>query len=396
MASKKDISKERNQGSVDSKPQKDDASPKTKKAAPTKSKAGHEHAAAKKEKLQHDAKDSSLKAKKTHNHTHGHAKDAGHGYDRKRIFMSIAAIILIFAVAYAVSSYDQVQPQPAEDAVIAQEGDKVLVDYVGTFQDGEVFDTSYGSVAREAGIYDERRTYSPLGFTLGSGQMIEGFDEAVTGMEEGENKTVTIPPEKAYGMPDPSRIINISTTIDRYMYINRTLEMSVPEFEMSFNATPKEGETYSTQNFEWDFSVVSVGGSTVTLEYAMEEGDVISLPNTPWDAVVTSKNSTTITLENQLEIGDSINTLFGEAVIDSKDEEGYHLPLDAHEGQEIQTMYGPARVTAVYDDTLTIDMNPKTAGKTLVFEISLVEVLKDIPETENEDLAGDVFNTTLK
>lgn len=64
-------------------------------------------------------------------------------------------------------------------------GDKVKVHYTGRLDDGTVFDSSEG---RE-----------PLGFAVGSGQVIVGFDEAVTGMTVGESKVVQIPVEKAYG-----------------------------------------------------------------------------------------------------------------------------------------------------------------------------------------------------
>jgi len=67
----------------------------------------------------------------------------------------------------------------------AKKGDTVEVNYTGMFKNGDVFDTSKGR--------------GPLKFTLGAGQLIQGFEEAVTGMKVGETKTVTIPPEKAYG-----------------------------------------------------------------------------------------------------------------------------------------------------------------------------------------------------
>ncbi len=67
----------------------------------------------------------------------------------------------------------------------AKAGDKVKVHYKGTLEDGSVFDTSEG--------------HDPLEFEVGSGQVIVGFDEAVTGMEIGEKKKVLIPVEKAYG-----------------------------------------------------------------------------------------------------------------------------------------------------------------------------------------------------
>jgi len=67
----------------------------------------------------------------------------------------------------------------------AKEGDIVKVHYTGKLEDGTVFDTS------------EEQT--PLEFTIGSGQIIPGFEQAVVGMEPGETKTATVPPEEAYG-----------------------------------------------------------------------------------------------------------------------------------------------------------------------------------------------------
>lgn len=46
----------------------------------------------------------------------------------------------------------------------------------------------------------------PLSFTVGAGQVIPGFDAAVTGMTVGEKKTVTIPADQAYGQPDPRAV----------------------------------------------------------------------------------------------------------------------------------------------------------------------------------------------
>lgn len=74
----------------------------------------------------------------------------------------------------------------------AKSGDTVNIHYTGTLADGSVFDSSEGR--------------DPLQFTLGSGQVIPGFDIAVTGMTVGEKKTVTIPADQAYGQPDPRAV----------------------------------------------------------------------------------------------------------------------------------------------------------------------------------------------
>ena len=67
----------------------------------------------------------------------------------------------------------------------AKEGDTVKIHYTGTLDDGSQFDSSAGR--------------DPLEFTLGSGQVIPGFDKAVEGMAVGDTKTVNIPAEDAYG-----------------------------------------------------------------------------------------------------------------------------------------------------------------------------------------------------
>jgi len=85
-----------------------------------------------------------------------------------------------------------------EGVVVAEAGDTVSVDYIGAFENGTLFDTSIEAEAKKAGL-PLRPYYSPLEFTVGAGQMIAGFDSAVIGMKEGQEKTVTIPPEKAYG-----------------------------------------------------------------------------------------------------------------------------------------------------------------------------------------------------
>ncbi len=67
----------------------------------------------------------------------------------------------------------------------AKQGDTVQINYTGKLGDGTVFDTSL--------------TRHPLQFTLGKGQLIAGFEQAVLGMSAGEKKTVVVPAEEAYG-----------------------------------------------------------------------------------------------------------------------------------------------------------------------------------------------------
>lgn len=74
-------------------------------------------------------------------------------------------------------------------------GDKIKVHYHGKLTSGETFDSSEG---RE-----------PLEFEVGSGMVIKGFDDGVTGMSVGEKKTINIPADDAYGPRNPEMIIEM-------------------------------------------------------------------------------------------------------------------------------------------------------------------------------------------
>ncbi len=82
----------------------------------------------------------------------------------------------------------------------AKIGDKVKIEYTGTLDDGTVFDSTSEHDA-------------PLEFEIGSGQVIKGFDDAIIGMKEGEEKQISINPVDAYGEHDPTLIQKVPREI---------------------------------------------------------------------------------------------------------------------------------------------------------------------------------------
>ncbi|MCL4166869.1 UNVERIFIED_CONTAM: hypothetical protein GTU68_055668 [Idotea baltica] len=77
----------------------------------------------------------------------------------------------------------------------AKDGDTVSVHYTGTLDDGSQFDSSAGR--------------DPLQFTVGSGQVISGFDEAVRGLSIGESKKARMEAADAYGEHRADMIITV-------------------------------------------------------------------------------------------------------------------------------------------------------------------------------------------
>jgi len=86
----------------------------------------------------------------------------------------------------------KVIPEKKGEKALIKKGNRIKVQYTGTLQDGTIFDKS--------------KEGEPLEFTVGSGQIIPGFDKAVEGMKLNEEKKVTLKTEDAYGKRDETAI----------------------------------------------------------------------------------------------------------------------------------------------------------------------------------------------
>lgn len=78
----------------------------------------------------------------------------------------------------------------ADSGQVSKNGDTLVMNYTGRLENGTVFDSN---------VDPKFNHVEPFVFTLGSGQVIAGWDEGLLGMKVGEKKTLTISPEKGYG-----------------------------------------------------------------------------------------------------------------------------------------------------------------------------------------------------
>ncbi|WP_228527591.1 FKBP-type peptidyl-prolyl cis-trans isomerase [Pararhodonellum marinum] len=109
-------------------------------------------------------------------------------------------------------------------------GDTVYVDYIGKLTNNQIFDTSLDSVARANGIFNPNRTYQPLETIVGSGQVIPGFEYALSIMREGDETTVLIPSIYAYGNSQQGNIPPNSVLVFELDMVEvRSAEMETPE-----------------------------------------------------------------------------------------------------------------------------------------------------------------------
>lgn len=105
--------------------------------------------------------------------------------EKARIFICLLGLLAAFLlIAGCMAS-----------APTATNNDTVKVHYTGTLSDGTIFDSSAEG--------------DPIEFTLGEGEVIPGFENAVLGMAVGEEKTVTIPVDQAYGSYNEELILTV-------------------------------------------------------------------------------------------------------------------------------------------------------------------------------------------
>ena len=108
--------------------------------------------------------------------------------------VNMARLAVIFAVLVLAMSASRAEYLEVEDITVgvgqaAQSGDTIFVHYTGWLATGKKFDSS-----RDRG--------TPFSFRLGSGQVIQGWDRGLIGIQVGGVRRLTIPPDQGYGNRD--------------------------------------------------------------------------------------------------------------------------------------------------------------------------------------------------
>jgi len=119
----------------------------------------------------------------------------------------------------------------------AKLGDTVKVHYTGKLEDGTVFDTSTDS--------------DPLQFTIGEGQIIPGFEQAVVRMNPGESKTIKVPVDEAYGPHREEMVLVVNR--------NQLPADLIPEIGQQLQSRQPDGQTIVV-------TVTDISESSVTVD----------------------------------------------------------------------------------------------------------------------------------
>lgn len=267
---------------------------------------------------------------------------------------------------------------------VVEEGDTVSVRYVGKLSDGKVFDTNIREVAEDdsipkAFVFNKRQSYESLNFTVGAGQVIPGFEEGIIGMKVGEEKTITLQPEEAYGKDDPSMIEVLPKQVEQPIRETHEITKSVSRqaFTSNFQTEPEVGATYTLSNGV-NLTVTKVGGENVTIKYDLERGDTVSDPAGRWNDTVVAANDTHFTVRHEVREGE----VYEEAGypwtvrVTEVGEENFTVRRVLDEGPTYVNTFGGPREVRENETSIIIDFNQPLAGETLTFDVEVVGLEK--------------------
>jgi len=128
-------------------------------------------------------------------------------------------------------------------------GDYILLDYtIVSKDDGKVVETTNEDKAREAGIYSPDEVYEPRLVVIGETKLLQPLEEALVNLDEGQEVTIDVPPEKAFGQRDPGKVKVVSM---REFY--------------RYGKLPRVGDTVEINNQQ--ARVIGISGGRVILDF---------------------------------------------------------------------------------------------------------------------------------
>lgn len=202
--------------------------------------------------------------------------------DNGKILMAllIAAIVIsVGAISFVVYTNSQATKSLTIPAIKA--GDKVMMNYIGRFADGRIFDTSILSVGLNNALYPKSLTYSvksnesyaPFNMTAGNygqGGTIKGFALGVIGLHEGDQAIIDVKPGDAY--PVKSQYVQ---TQELHQQISVLDFMTDLQFTTTFGTNAVLGQVYKHPFWGWDVVVVSDQAGVVTIRQDPTIGQVV-------------------------------------------------------------------------------------------------------------------------
>lgn len=252
-------------------------------------------------------------------------------------------------------------------------GDNISLDYVAMVN-GRIVDTSIESIAKENNLSIPNKKYKQITFVVGNGRVIKGLEEGIIGMKMGESKTLSIPPEKAFGLKDPKliRTIPIIQNVSRITSFPRIIDISVDQFDSIFGANHTTGDVVKIPDTNNSLTVENFSSSIVSLSYNLKVGDEM-LSQKSWKETVVDIDEHNITTRTDAKKNETYQlggNPWNTTVIDIDSD---NIILRHNKVPDINMYTGVDKKTRIHfdDNFIIMDSNNEFAGETLVYNVTI-------------------------
>lgn len=257
----------------------------------------------------------------------------------KKCFVVMLSAVIFFLLV--PSSFAQ------EDAAV--EGDLAYVDFTASLENGEVFYTTQRDVHESATLpkadwYIRAAELKPEPIVVGKSSVFPQMANLIKDMKVGEQKKVTLPPEKAFGVKDPKLLVSRP----KQSVLPRLIRMNAVDFVNSFKGFPEVGDKFNFNEY-LQVKVTQVERRFATMEVTTANGTKVQ------DAF----GVTTIIVD-----GDKVSMNLEPTLNASV--EGFGGQFEGQKG----------RIVEVKEDEFIVDFNPPTRGSTIVLDMKLVKLDK--------------------
>jgi FKBP-type peptidyl-prolyl cis-trans isomerase 2 len=261
------------------------------------------------------------------------------------------AFLLLTNISGAFSKpqhYEGVENKALNQTMV-EKGDVVTVTYSSKEPDGEVFESK------------------SIKFRVGMGTAYPGIEQAVIGMKKGEAKAIVVSGVEGYGEIDTKKIVKVP----RHRSMPRHKQLALAAFKRSANAEPVEGKRYTLRGLQWPIKVLKVENGRVLLDL-MPEKETRIPALLGYARVTYNEKSVTTTMITEAKVGDQ---------------------LTMRNGQH-------AKVVALDDNNMTLDLNHPLAGRQVMFDFTIAELTKTptirIPDLEKWENIDGIGSNELK
>lgn len=294
------------------------------------------------------------------------------------ISVMTALIFLSFGLIGYIIYDNSLRSETVSKVVV--DGSTVLMNYIGMFDDGRVFDTSIYDVAEDNALYPksftfsmrEQSAYTPFEMTAGlygeSGGTIKGFALGVIGMQLNEKSIIVVSPEDGYAV-DPAML----ETIDLLEEVPAVETVPEAEFTSLFGSSATLMTIVPHYKWGWDVLVVQIASGYVTFKSMPTVGEVVAPYGDPydpefpagWDCVVESYDASandgagSIKVRHLLTEADTYNR-------EGEDYTGVQFVLSAVDEE--------AGTFTIHKIDMDTGYNGEISGRTLLFEVTIVNI----------------------